>query len=288
MDKKIIFLIMALCIQCHYSFVQAQDDNTPIVIELNTPDELKSTTSSPTTKKKSYLKKTDKNIIKTGLLSFIYGEIPFYYERYIKDFFTIEIGAGLTTRSFYADLDYIIQHGSTYYRATSSDYGVYNWVGENEYDEPENYHDYQYRKSSIGPYISITPKFYFGGDAPEGVYLAPHFSYSINYFKIPNVNEQGIWMQSAGIFKEHLTNKYVGLIFGGQIIFNKISLDMFASGGFNFIQAKRQDIGYYYNETNEIDYEYKYINRSLNYKKTRPYVRINFALGYAWAKKEKV
>lgn len=276
MKKIIILLIIVLFIQ-NLSYAQTNDD--VLILKLDAPSD----EERPKKKNTSHLRKADKNIIKIGLLSFIYGEIPLYYERYIRDFFSIQIGVGVTTRSFYSDLDYIVQFGRKYYYATSSNYGVYNWTGPDEYDKPEFYHDYTYRKSAIGPYFSVTPKFYFR-NALAGIYLGPHFSYSTQYYKIPNVNEQGDWSQENGIFRESIKNKYVGLIFGGQMVGEKITLDMFLSAGYNFMQGRRQDIGYYYKELNAVDYEYKYMNRVLDYKLNRPYLRIDMSLGYVWGK----
>lgn len=277
---------MALLTQGHYTLVNAQAKNNEDIIILELDHPVLEKPNEAQKKIPSYLKKKQKNNIKTGLLSFIYGEIPFYYERYVRDFFTLQIGAGFTIRSFYADLDYIIQFGAQGYQAYSSDYGVSNWTGVDEYDEPENYHGYQYRKSGVGPYISIAPRFYTGGNAFDGFYISPVFSYSINYYKIPNVDKRGKYDKSEGMFTEKIRNMYSGLILGGQTQYDRVSLDMYVFGGYKMMKGTRQDIGFYYKELDNINYEYEYINRSLNYKLGRPYVRIDFVLGYVWGKKK--
>ncbi|MCO5249071.1 MAG: hypothetical protein M9887_09005 [Chitinophagales bacterium] len=284
MNGKVIVVLIALLVQSCFFLLKAQDrEDDVIILKLDHIDK-----DAPTTQKKipSYLKKKRKNQIKMGLLSFIYGEIPLYYERYIRDFFTLQIGAGLTVRSFYADIDYKIQFNdqSLVY---SSDYGVDNWTGAYEYDEPEDYHNYQYRKSSIGPYFSIAPRFYTGGNAFEGFYISPYLSYSINYYKIPNVDKRGAHLKSEGIFTEKIRNMHSGLTIGFQSQMDQITFDTYFSAGYKIMKGTRQDIGYYYKELDPIEYEYEYINRSLNYKTGRPYLRIDFILGYAWGKKNK-
>lgn len=88
--------------------------------------------------------------IKTDLISFILGYQEVNLEYGIVDWMSIQAGVGMTFKK-YLDFSSII---------------------EDESFESTN------RKYKPGPRFSIGPKFYFGGDAIEGWFLAPTFIYS--------------------------------------------------------------------------------------------------------------
>lgn len=153
--RKIFFITLTLVL-CFSQELKAQSNSSTTVI---TFDDDKTTTttskSSPTPKKKRVF---PKNNIKVGLFGPAYGQIPFYYERYIADFFTIQGGVGITTRDFMGDAYSVIRFGikDKYNSSTSS------WTGPNEYDMSEpfvGFESYRHRKAGVGFCFSISPRF---------------------------------------------------------------------------------------------------------------------------------
>jgi hypothetical protein len=80
--KKIIVLIFISM----YALMQAQQD--PRVIVFNADD-----------KKKSASTGDEMNILKIGLAEMFLGDYSLFFERGLTDYFSVEIGAGLTSRS---------------------------------------------------------------------------------------------------------------------------------------------------------------------------------------------
>jgi hypothetical protein len=115
------------------------------------------------------------NVLKLGLLYWVSGCIPIYYERKITPWLSLEGGLGLTTRDFVADVVNIYLNG----------------INDNEGLNP--YYQYHARKSEVGVYASLQPKFYIRNNAIEGFWFGPMLEFKRFDYKagIANVNSQG-------------------------------------------------------------------------------------------------
>lgn len=103
-----------------------------------------------------------KNAVYIGLVSFINGYTPVYYERAITNTLSVQVGAGVTTRSYTSVFSVLGTEGN------NSD----NFKGA-DYDIPDDYDQYKYRKAAPGLYLSVAPKIYYAGDGMEGAYISP-------------------------------------------------------------------------------------------------------------------
>jgi hypothetical protein len=244
-------------------------------------DDDKAVTSQKIVKNGKTVKKKrifPKNNIKIGLFGPAYGEVPFYYERYIADWFTLQGGIGITTRDFLGDIYRQITFGSKYSR---SQYSNSTWTGVNEFDEYDSYNSFQYRKSGVGVCVSVAPRFFPGGDAFDGWYLSPVFEYAIRNYKVQNVDEDGIRIKT-NYTKEKISSIYFLLDWGWQRNFEPVILDFSFSTGFTKNNYIRQDIGYTYDGAATV-----YGNRTISFASLSPYFKLNLNLGLVFGQKAK-
>src|SRR5215217_3292707 len=93
-----------------------------------------------------------KNSLTMGVASMLNGYIPFYYERTILPMLTVQVGAGITFRSYLNDFGMLL-----YDDGDKTDF----FKGANRSDISDKYYAYKYRKMSLGQYFSVAPKVYF-------------------------------------------------------------------------------------------------------------------------------
>src|ERR1700758_932187 len=91
---KRIFLLLFIFTGC-FIHTKAQSskerhDSTVVIIFNNNSSQTAS----------AHKKTKDDNIIKIAPLGFINGSFPILYERVITDFFTVQVGAGLTNKNY--------------------------------------------------------------------------------------------------------------------------------------------------------------------------------------------
>ncbi len=129
-----------------------------------------------------------KNVIKLNLSSIIHGDVPIFYERAIGNSFAIEVGAGLLMPYYVPDLIQLLSD-------------------EKDFSDPDS-----------GYSLWFQPKFYFGGNAPELVYV-------------------GLQYRRRNYKKDSSTFVYTDISFnyGYQLILGKrIALDYSSGVGFRF------------------------------------------------------
>lgn len=227
------------------------------------------TSNSNSKKKRSFAK----NNIKVGLFGAAYGQVPIYYERYIKDWLTIQAGLGLATRDFIGDL-YLNRGIFTHRNEVNT-----TWNGSNEVDVSDDYSSYQYRKAGIGIYASIAPRFFVASDAFDGFYLSPVFEYALRNYKVQKVDVNGERFSNDKM-KEKMSNIYFSLNLGWQNNFVPVTLDWSWNVGLWYYKATRQDIGYTENGSGGI-----FGNREVTFSHIRPYFKLNLDIGVALGKK---
>jgi hypothetical protein len=173
------------------------------------------------------------NVIKFSMLSWISGCIPFYYERRVTPWMSLQFGLGLTTRDFIAD-------GVTY---------IVDGLGS----APQNYNNYAFygsqgRKSSIGAYASFQPKFYPGRRALAGFYVSPMVEFKRFDFTAENVDptavsddEQPVYLSSK--IKEYRNAVDFTVNIGRQwLLPSKVSLEIMGGVGFRKLWEQRRFI----------------------------------------------
>jgi hypothetical protein len=163
-----LFLFPALLLFCvSLSAQQKGDTIITQIITFESPSTIQAIDTP-----KSY----KKNSIGMGLLSWIEGYLPFYYERQIFKFLSLKVGAGLTFRSFTNDLGLMIWDDGK-----SSDY--FTSYYSSRADIADHYANYTFRKASVGYYFAFAPKFYLHGKGMHGFNLYPMVEYKHFAFK---------------------------------------------------------------------------------------------------------
>ncbi len=215
----------------------------------------------------------EQNIIKVAPLSFISGYIPIYYEREINSFFSIQAGAGVTTRNYLKE-----------------------WVNNFDLDDNENvkntwnapgnegnssYYsatDYTNRKSSMGYYFSVQPRIYFGNEGMEGSFLGisydrSRYNYSSNKIVNGSISSNGDPVFSSDTFKEYETISDISANFGTQSLYDRIAVEYTVGVALRTITGRR----YAYTNDNLTG---QYVDGYSDTKKTTPALTFSIKVGY--------
>jgi hypothetical protein len=225
-----------------------------------------SSASKPVKKNRS----EEQNIIKVAPLAFLSGSIPVYFEREINHFFSIQAGAGITTRNYLREWVNNLEFNKPEYSKTT-------WNGTTSYGENMNsMNDFANRKSSIGYSFSIQPRIYFESEGMNGSFIALSYDrlrYNFSSQKIetgPSVSGEPEF--TSEYFKEHENISDIAVSFGSQTLYDRISVE-YAIG-----MALRKVDGIRYAYT--LDDFGGYIDGVSEVKKTSPAFIFSFKLGY--------
>ena len=213
------------------------------------------------------------NIIKTGIISFTSGHQTLYYERVLSDHASIEGGMGVTFRNHVADLGYTIGNVSI----LSGEDIEYLAKGDGFDDD---YSNYDHRKVNVGLSLSIAPRYYFAGNAPEGQFIQADIQFKLYRYSSAladtNFNPTGTPVYTNNFFAEYRQQTDVTVDLGEQFVYDKISLEMFAGFGLRYVTEKRNNIGLN-NYTSPASYFY---NQSIISNTTAFDLLLEFKLGY--------
>ncbi len=215
----------------------------------------------------------EQNIIKIAPLSFISGYIPLYFEREINSFFSLQAGAGVTTRNYLKewvnnlDLDDKEEVKNTW-NAPGND-------GNSSYYPAT---DYTNRKSSLGYYFSIQPRIYFGNEGMEGSFLGISYDRSrYNYSSKKIVNgsssSNGDPVFTSETFKEYETVSDISANFGTQSLYDRIAVEYTVGVALRTITGRR----YAYTNDNLTG---QYVDGYSDTKKTTPALTFSIKVGY--------
>lgn len=228
-----------------------------------------STSKSATIKK--HKRSTETNIIKIAPLSFLSGSIPFYYERSINDFLSVQVGAGVTTRNYLKEW---INNGE--FGKSDENQDEIKWNGANQYNDNMNpANDFTNRKSSIGYTVSVEPRIYFDNEGIGGSFVS--IGYSLSKYKTSSRQIQtGIsdLMFLNTYFPEYESISDVSVNFGSQVLNDRISVEY--TIGIALRNKKGERYAYTYDSNS------KYIDGLASYKKTIPAFLFSFKVGYHW------
>ncbi len=170
------------------------------------------------------------------------------YERRITDFFTMQVGAGLTHRNYARTL---IQkainendNGNLKFKNESDREIMYNLQSEQPFE-------FNLRSAKLGYMFSIQPRLYFESEAPEGFFLGASFDYMRYNFEIPSVtsSSNGSIQQTGPSVKEYENVKDFMIKFGSQQVFDKLTLEATSEVGLRNVSGATYIAGRDYNSS---------------------------------------
>lgn len=224
----------------------------------------KDSTTSRVSKKHS---STELNIIKISPLSFLFGVVPFYYEREIKDFFSVQAGIGLTTRNY-------LKEWANNLEFNKNQSSVEYWNSPNStYSSDNSGNEFGNRKASIGYYFQLQPRIYFESDGLEGSFIAFSFENTrYNFSSRKVITGQPDVKYSSDYFKEYNSNSDVAVNFGNQTLYDRISVEYTAGIALRSKKGKQYIWGY--DDTGNVIDGYSIIKKSV------PAFLFSFKIGY--------
>lgn len=288
------YLIIALLVALAGNTVAQVITTDTIVVQTITFE------STDVTGKVKQLNAPVKNSVGMGILSWANGYLPVYYERYILDFMSIKVGAGLTFRSFCNDLGQLIWNDGR----ASNTFGSYSYNGSNVYD---SYYRYSYRKGGVGYYIAFAPKFYPRSVAMDGFNIYPmlefkQYNYSarkaLTNVTVQSVNSSdadydysgsSIPRQAVYSHKEYDRCLDFTVNIGGHHQTSKsFFIEWRIGAGIRKNWSSRLDVGYEQIGSSSSYYDnYQYRNATYTYSKIKPVVGFDIVLGGLFSTKEK-
>ncbi len=215
---------------------------------------------------------SERHVVKIAPLAFISGFVPVFYEKSINDLFSIQVGAGITTRNYLR---------SSIYASEIFNPGKYEYT----YKDPalngvESYidiYDFTNRRATLGSYFSVQPRVYFGEDGLDGTYLGigvERYNYRFNSLTLDAAEAQNANAVFTGnVFKEKENITDFNVVFGTQYLYSRISLDYAVTLG-----LRKQEGTYYaytFNNTNS-----SYTDGQTKLTRTFPNAGINIRVGY--------
>ncbi len=225
--RTILLLLTASLFTCHL-YAQKKKPNRDVEV-INFGDSEKSS-------------KDDKVyhglILKTSPVSFIFGRQPVELEKELKDFLSLQVGAGVTFAPLWAGYDDLVNEISD---EVDGYYESEQW----SFDEPDVYSDYSIRKGKPGFLASVSPRLFFESDGFEGMYMGPVLRYSVQNFAVQKVQEGLPYVERIDeTQKEYIRNFDVLVHYGGQTLYPNLTFEWFIGAGIRFRDNLRQDVGY--------------------------------------------
>ena len=179
-------------------------------------------------------------IIKTSPISFIFGSQIVEVEKEINDWFSVQVGAGVTFKDRSKDIELfseLIDEEDT------NNYGPYSEVWES--DELDYYYN-DTRKSSLGFAFTLSPRLFYESDGYEGGYFAPTFTYKRFAFKAEDVVLGNNYVERTGVYTDSESVSYTDFTirYGYNNLFDKLMTESFIGLGIRSTKNHRQDLGY--------------------------------------------
>ena len=223
------------------------------------------------------------NSLTLGITSFLGGNTPVMYERVIAGPLTLQVGAGVTSRSFtslYGEglLDDNHKEGRYFDRQPS---------GTNITDD---YSNYDFRKALPGWSFSLSPRVYFNDEALDGKFLgilADYRSYRWATQMLDPGPRAGNTVSSIDYFDDFTsqtqteTQKGVDLsiVYGLHQEYAKhVAVSYVLGFGIRFSESVRQDLGYVRNTNGD----YQYVNQTVDFSNRRLLFTAQMNIGGWW------
>jgi hypothetical protein len=194
-------------------------------------------------------KKTDEdNIVKIAPLGFVSGMFPAFFEKKINDFFSVQLGAGLTGNDYFRNA---INSGNTTLNIT------YPWDVNQNPDVVEPVFSRTERKSGIGYMFSIQPRVYFDDEALEGSFMAISYDYYHYTSSIPGVtsaDSEGNPVYGGATKNEFENFNDLMVNFGYQTIYDHLTMEYSTGLGIRNVSGSKYAASIDYN-TNTVNNE---------------------------------
>lgn len=229
-------------------------------------------TNSAASGKKSK-RSSEQNIIKIAPLSFISGYVPLYFEKEITPFFSLQVGAGITTRNY-------LKEWANNFDLSEKETAKNTWSAAGN-EGNENYYsanDFDNRTSSTGFYFSIQPRIYFENEGMNGSFIGisyDRFRYNSSSYKIINgsYGQDGNPIFSNDMFKEYENISDISAIFGTQTLYDRIAVEYSTGIALRSVKGRR------YAYTSDA-FTGQYIDGYSDTKKTTPAFTFSIKVGY--------
>ncbi|HXB11462.1 MAG TPA: hypothetical protein VNZ45_05715 [Bacteroidia bacterium] len=186
---------------------------------------------------------SDKNIIKLSVFSFFSGYEEAYYEYVINGTLSVEAGLGITFHSYFEDIGYSSAATSQGFFGVGLDTVS---TGDGYTDK---YEDHTQHICQPGVCLTLAPRIYFKGNAPEDFYIQPHFQYK-DYNFTGLMADTGYSASTTPSFKdgktfpEHRTQLDFSIDLGYQVVNEKITFEILGGLGIRNVTEVRNNIGF--------------------------------------------
>jgi hypothetical protein len=203
----------------------------------------------------SHHKKTkDDNIIKIAPLGFVSGTFPILYERVITDFFTVQVGGGLTNKDY---IRAVFQNADAAGGAGTGPDVIYPWgTNSSNSDVSEALFSFTYRKPTMGYMFTLQPRLYFDSNSPEDQFLGISYDYYRYGFSIPGIvpDGSGSYSQTGSAKSEHENISDIMVHFGNQTVYDNLTVEYTTGIGLRNVSGTKYYANYNYS-TNKVDQE---------------------------------
>lgn len=182
------------------------------------------------------------NIIKTSPSAFLFGRVPFEFERELTDFLSVQVGLGLTFSSALSGLS------SELLAEINDESSGNNYCNSEQWtnDYCDDLSDADIREGKLGTIISFSPRLWFDSDGMDGSYIAPLLRYSTYKNKVQKVEEglQSILRLPDSFENESQKNFDLVVHYGYQSLNDVITWEYFVGLGIRNQTLLRQDLGF--------------------------------------------
>lgn len=226
--KKIFAIFLSIYLLQFSNGLQAQskkilrDSSTIIIFN-------QSSSSGNTRHKKS----GEDNIIKIAPLGFVSGTFPILYEKRVTDFFSFQVGLGLTNKNYARTLT---SKSSSNFKITDPE--PYQDNGANL---SESLYNFNYRTVKMGYLLSVQPRLYFESEGLEGSFLGVSIDYYRYNFQIPGIvfDANNSYKQNGAMKDENEKIQDFMVYYGNQILNDKISIEWSSGLGIRNVKGTK-------------------------------------------------
>lgn len=214
---------------------------------------------------------SEKSIIKLSPISFLAGFVPVYFEREINPTFSLQVGAGITTKNYLKDWVSKAQEGNQDIESTKWSDGT-----ENTYTDYSDEDGYKHRKAVMGYFVAVEPRIYFNSEGLDGSFIGLSLSranYKTNAQKIvtgPSITSNPVYTNNTFAEVENVNDLLV--TYGTQSLYDHIAVEYNIGLGLRNVKGTK----YAYSTNNIGDY----IDGVSTLNKTKLGFNLSIKIGY--------
>lgn len=186
-----------------------------------------------TTRKTSFW---SNSMLKTNIVSPLFGIGHIEFEKELTDFFSIQIGGGITFKKTILLNERIKEH--FYDLSTSRDLFL-----EDQFDFSENFNE-PHTSTKMGYLFSAAARFFVLGRGYEGFYISPTMEYRHYNFDAASIVPNRSTLLRNTKFRDELYEKNTLLVvrLGQQNTFRWLAIDYYGGLGIMYINKHTQDL----------------------------------------------